>query len=566
MRFDDGVKLASERAPERFGDLNVFWRGSISGPHAQAAQVSPETEILGRAYRRFGEEFPQHIKGAFAAVVIDAARATAVLAHDELALESLFYTPYRGGLIVATHLLDIVRATGVGELDETYISDYLAHGWHFGGHTPYVHIRRLQAGEAVVLRGGDLKRVSAWTLDRVAPLRFVDARDYEAQFREIVQKAVARAMPPGNVCCELSGGLDSTTVLAVAMGLAPQRISACSFVYPRSASADERPWMEAALEKYPAPWQAFDGDALRPFSVLPDMPQGEPNQSLINAGRQNAYYAYLRARDIRTVLTGEGGDATFCGDSPAPFYLADLLRGLRFRELGSAAAAHSRESDSRRPSTYFLWRYAAIPVVAHALGRPVESSPTPSPWLNAEFARRTDIAHRSKRTWAPRTKSIDASAVLEQVIRCARLAAGFYSGDDIPAQFRHPLLDRDLVAFMFSVPWPEKTHPTCDRLLQRRALENVLPRKVLLRKNKISPEEALYAGLAEGGAWLDWLADRPRIIERGYVDATAWRSALAQARLANTVGVRYFQAAACLEAWLRLLETRDVRIPRPAVT
>ena len=73
----------------------------------------------------------------------------------------------------------------------------------------------------------------------------------------------------------------------------------------------------------------------------------------------------------------------------------------------------------------------------------------------------------------------------------------------------------------------------------------------LLRKNKISPEEALYAGLAEGGDWLDWLADRPRIAERGYVDAAAWRSALAQARLANTAGVRYFQAAASLEAWLR---------------
>jgi len=138
--------------------------------------------------------------------------------------------------------------------------------------------------------------------------------------------------------------------------------------------------------------------------------------------------------------------------------------------------------------------------------------------------------------------------VLEQVIRCARLAAAFSSGDDIPAQFRHPLLDRDLIAFMFSVPWPEKTHPTCDRLLQRRALESALPRKVLLRKNKISPEEAFYAGLAEGGDWLDWLADRPRIVERGYVDAAAWRSALAQARLANTAGVRYFQAAASLEA------------------
>ncbi len=141
--------------------------------------------------------------------------------------------------------------------------------------------------------------------------------------------------------------------------------------------------------------------------------------------------------------------------------------------------------------------------------------------------------------------------MLEQVIRCARLAAAFYSGDDIPAQFRHPLLDRDLIAFMFSVPSPEKTHPTCDRLLQRRALESALPRKVLLRKNKNSPDEALYAGLAEGRDWLDWLADRPRIVERGYVDAAAWRSALAQARLANTAGVRYFQAAAALEAWLR---------------
>lgn len=146
--------------------------------------------------------------------------------------------------------------------------------------------------------------------------------------------------------------------------------------------------------------------------------------------------------------------------------------------------------------------------------------------------------------------------MLEQVIRCARLAAAFYGGDKIPAQFRHPLLDRQLVAFMCSVPWHVKMHPTCDRLLQRRALESVLPRKILLRKNKISPEQALYAGLAQGDDWFDWLANKPRIVERGYVDATTWPSELAQARLANTTGVRYFLAAASLEAWLRLFGNR----------
>ena len=189
LRFDGGRKIASTPAPERAEGLDVFWRGYVCGPDAAPASGSfGATGILARAYRCFGEDFPRRIEGAFAAVVIDAARATAVLAHDELALESLFYAPYNDELIVATHLLDIIRATGVGELDETYISDYLAHGWHFGDRTPYSHVRRLRAGETVVWRGGGLKRVGAWTLDSVAPLRLTDERDYETLFRGAIAR------------------------------------------------------------------------------------------------------------------------------------------------------------------------------------------------------------------------------------------------------------------------------------------------------------------------------------------------------------------------------------------
>ena len=562
IRFRDGIEVSSTPAPDRVDAVDVFWRGYFDDGAANWVG-GDEAQIIADAYRKFGEDFTRHVRGVFAALVIDSGQAKAMLSHDELALEPLFYALTTDGLIVATNLFDIVRATGIGELDDEYISDYLAQAWHLGNRTPYAHVRRLSAGETVVWRAGRTKRVDAWTLSKVAPLQYNDERDYEAHLRELLRSAVTRAMGPSAVCCELSGGLDSTTIFATAMGLSPDCVTACSFVYPQSVSADEQPWMQAAIGKYPAPWNVFDGDALRPFSVLPDTPQAEPNQSLINAARQNAYYAWLRERGITVVLTGEGGDATFCG-SPEPFHLADLLRQVRLSELCGAIKELATETADRRPFAYFLWRYGFSAALAHARGRPVESEAKPSPFIETEFARRTKIVERSRKSWAPRTKSVDASAVLEQVIRCARLAAGFYSGDDIPASYRHPLLDRDLIAFMFSVPWRVKTHPCCDRLLQRRALELVLPRKVLLRKNKAGPDEALYAGLAQGTSWMNWLLDRPRIVERGYADAAAWRSGLAQAQLGSTTSARYIEAAASLEGWLRLLETIPITAPRRA--
>lgn len=388
IRFDGTLEVASTPASERCDGYEVFWRGYVSGCDAtpdMAPGSNSTTNILARAYSRFDTDFSRHVEGAFAAVVVDRAQATVILAHDEFGLEPLFYAPCDDGVIVATHLLDVISSTGIGKLDEEYIADYLAHGWHFGGHTPYAHVRRVRIGECIVWRAGNLKRVNVWTLDHVAPLIYRDARDYEVQFRELLREAIARAMPSGTVWCELSGGLDSTTVLATALAIGNNPISACSFVYPQSTTADEQPWIAAALEKYQVPWHPFDGDALRPFSALPDALQGEPNLSLINAARQSAYYKHLRMHNVSVVLTGEGGDATFCGNSPAPFYLADLLRGLRLRELSSAANALSQDSSERRAATYFLWRYAAVPALSHARRRPVESDALPSPWIEPDL-------------------------------------------------------------------------------------------------------------------------------------------------------------------------------------
>ena len=184
LRFDGGRKIASTPASERAEGLDLFWRGYVWGPDAAPASGSfGATGILARAYRCFGEDFPRRIEGAFTAVVIDSARATAVLAHDELALESLFYAPYNDELIVATHLLDIIRATGVGELDETYISDYLAHGWHFGDRTPYSHVRRLRAGETVAAAASSALAPGRSTVSRrfVSPMSAIMRRCFAEQ-------------------------------------------------------------------------------------------------------------------------------------------------------------------------------------------------------------------------------------------------------------------------------------------------------------------------------------------------------------------------------------------------
>jgi hypothetical protein len=289
---------------------------------------------------------------------------------------------------------------------------------------------------------------------------------------------------------------------------------------------------------------------------MPDGFCSEPNILLLISGRQRSYDQLLETNNINVVLTGVGGDAALVGDGPEPYYLADLLRSFHWGQLLHEIGSWSHASGQQRPPIYWLTRYAIQPLWLHMRRLPLPADSTRIPWLSEDYANRVQSMQRNGITYAPRFNTVGDSWFFQRVLLSAYSVSMRSQRARTPCAFHNPLLYRPLLTYMSSVPWQIKLHPQCDRLLQRRALEDVLPDKVVRRRSKLGPDQAFYAGLEANPGWRALLTRNSQIVQRGYADANKWRQAVEQARLGRTVGIRYLVASASLEVWLQQLERR----------
>lgn len=561
-RAEDANELPLSGEPQAVGHYRIWYTGYLANRDELAAGVRDGSGTDGRpsdaavfalAYDRWGGALARHVFGEYAVAVLDTITGTVTLAHDEFGLVPVFYSAADDALHFATSLGELVRSTGVGTLNERYIAHLLAFGATPPGITPYEHIRRLLPGEYVTWRAQTLTRHQEPLPRHVEPLLYRDAREYDEHFRDVLTAGIASSMPEGaTIWCELSGGLDSSTVLSVAAGPLGRQVSALSSVYPKSRQADEGRWIQAVLQQYPVPWHAVDGDAVPPFGELPGGFVTEPvAQLVLRPAAERRLRHLLREHGVDIVLTGEGGDSVLLGDGPEPWFFADLLRRGQVRRLWKLCQAWSSESVDQRSPTYWLLRFglrgALHPELAQARG--LHGSPD---WLSA------DVASMARPPWPPfpsvqaRTPVAD-TLYLSGILGSAELIASGGRGPATAVAFRNPLLYRPLVDFIRSVPWELKMSPERDRLIQRRALGGILPAKTIERRGKGAPGQVYYQSLAASREWQERLTTRPLIAERGYVDRQLWRAAVRDACLGRTASFRHFLAAACIEIWLQQL-------------
>jgi asparagine synthase (glutamine-hydrolysing) len=563
LKIDGPPAFASQPESPVYRSCHVLHRGFIANRAALAAESRlrgltagemDEAELLVLAYHWWGEELSRHVTGEFAVAIYDTANRRLVLAHDEIGLMPMYYSAGTNEISFASHLDDLVNETGTGELDEEYFADYFARAEHFGHRTPYAHLSRLLPGESLVCEADRSSRRRVWTLASIPPLTYKDTRDYDEHFRKLVDEAVASATPAGKrIWCELSGGLDSSTVLAFASRQGIQ-VAAVSFVYSESYTADDRNWMDFVLKRYPVPWHPIDVDSVLPFSEMPSRFPAEPLVWVANAAFDRAYMGLLDQQGVDVVLTGEGGDSVLFGDLQQPFFLADLLLRGRIALLWADARRWARASDGKRSLAYALLKYAVEPGVHHLRHETLEYRPAFIPWASPAFARRMQLSKRGRKTCVPGSGSVGNGYVLQRIMRSANLIATHTHHRHISCEFRNPLLYRPLVEFMLAIPWDHKLRPGGDRLLQRRAFADILPREIIARTDKGGSDQPWFAGLDSAPAWIQALTVQPRLVERGWVDLNQWRSAVQRARVGRTVGIGPFRASAAIELWLQHLE------------
>jgi asparagine synthase (glutamine-hydrolysing) len=517
--FDLVFEGRLDSRPDLLADLGDL--GQSHGPVSDAA-------IVAAAWRRWGPDAFGRIVGPFAVALFDHHAQAVVLARDPMGSRSLFYHRTRGGLVVASEETAVTAYPGIdARIDESVLAQLYAVRVPEDGATLFAAVREVRPAHVVTVDAQRERHDCFWQPDPEPRLRYRDDREYAAQFADVLRQAVTcRLRAVGTPVSLLSGGLDSGSIVATACrdarGDAGDRaLHALSWVFDEISDCDERPYIDALLQRTPCPAIRVVGDDAWPLSDAA-APTPSPNAPDTNPYRVLLQRAYRAARDAgaRSLLTGAFGDSLYAGAEHAA---ADLLfegrPGACAREIARAVRARGGTDPSARAQ---LRR-----CTARALGRR-GSSPRPSgdapPWL-------TDAAASRLPSWGDVPVSVASArrpgqhrlALGALTVRSwsAERASALRAGIDLRAPYR----DRRLVEFMLDLPGHQLARVGSRKHVVRVAMRDLLPAATLDRQGSTSLAPLLWRGVfdRERDTVADLLEDPdawwPRFVRRPWLDA-----------------------------------------------
>ncbi|MGH2871749.1 MAG: asparagine synthase-related protein, partial [Solirubrobacteraceae bacterium] len=262
--FAGPLAVISER-PAGFADtgganeVGIALDGSIYNSLELAGELDADpragdTELLARAYERWGERMLEKLRGGFALVAWREDGGRVLLAQDQVAIGALFVHRDANELAFASevhHLLALLPRTP--EPDSVAVVRSLALESLHDGRTMFKGVRRLGAGRALVIADGRASERRYYSPSYVEPMRG-SRLESAAMLRDAVIGAVGLRMRGiGAVGVTLSGGFDSSAIAAAAARGrdADQRLYGYSAVFPDDPRMDDRDHLDVLAEKLP---------------------------------------------------------------------------------------------------------------------------------------------------------------------------------------------------------------------------------------------------------------------------------------------------------------------------
>jgi asparagine synthase (glutamine-hydrolysing) len=274
-----------------------------------------DTEVIVHAWEEWGEGCLGRFNGMFAFALLDEGRETLFLARDRFGEKPLYYTLLNDGrLLFASELKSILCSPSVERrLDPQAIEEFLAFGYIPDPRSIYCGVHKLAPAHCLVFRRGQPVPSPRPYWD----LRFEDGaatRQEEAEeelivrLRRSVQMRMIADVPLGAF---LSGGVDSSAVVAMMAGLRPEPVSTFSIAFGASGF-DESGYAATVAQLYRTDHHVKEVDP-DSFELL-DRLANVYDEPFGDASAMPTLRVCAMARENVTVaLSGDGGDEVFAG-------------------------------------------------------------------------------------------------------------------------------------------------------------------------------------------------------------------------------------------------------------
>ncbi len=471
----------------------------------EASLSRPDSELILHAYAAWGDGCLDRLLGYFAFIIWDGAKQRVLAARDHFGNRALYYAHVGQRLVLANSLDGLMQDMGVpARLSDFHVGSFLALGsttYLDQGGTSYEAVRKIRHAECLVADRGGVKLRRYWTCPaEVEPFRYRREEEVVERFRELFARAVQDRLRSKRLCFTVSGGMDSTSVLAMTAHVIRQRghgpeLTALSQDHRRINPTREAELAGRLCRQYDIPLVLMNMDEV-PW-LTPDYSPVTLMQYPI--GKQQEEFVSRASRLAPVVMTGASGDMHRTGYLREALLAQGVLSALRgYRTV--------MDRYGLRPDTHFgIYRLRD-----QLLGRKGQFERHFPQWLQPEIAKRYDLHAAFIKYQLPQEDSDALSNWLHPEIHywCSRKDnATVFHGNaaDVPGEWLDPLGDRRLVEFYLALPLlPWFAH----KFLLREAMNGMLPDQIRLRRrDQVVSHHAPF--LREpGNEWIDrWTSD-----------------------------------------------------------
>jgi asparagine synthase (glutamine-hydrolysing) len=534
-------------------------------------KTQTDTEVIVHLYEEYGPDCLQKLRGMFAFAIWDGNTKTLLLARDRVGIKPLYYCLNDSSLIFASEIKAILADPSISrKIVPELIDRFLTFMYVPGEETLLDGISKLAPGHYLLVNNGKVVIRQYWDLHFGEPSERAGLQDAEGDLLSLLAETVKLHMiadvPVGVL---LSGGVDSTGVLSLAVNATDKKISTFTVGFSGDEVADERPYARLASEKFGTQHYDMTISAEDFATLLPryiwhmEEPICEPPAIALY------YVSKLARKHVTVLLSGEGGDEAFAGYSN----YRNLVWLERLKAGGSSLNGAFAKGLSLTDSVFHSHRFSKY---GHLMR---ERFPD-------YYYSRTSNPHRFTGNRLGETYSadflevIDRERSLEPVRRLQDHVRGkntldamlyidtkTWLPDDLlikadkmtmanSIELRVPLLDHRVLEFAASLPPSLKLNGRNTKYILKKALTKNIPSEIRKRKKTgfPVPYESWLRNDLKDLVW-DVLMDG-KTINRGYFRKDAIESLLR----ANSNGTNYSKeifSLLSLELWQRTFLERE---------
>lgn len=489
------------------GSVVVVFNGEIYNyqsliPELQALghvfHTKSDTECIVHAWEAWGEDCVQRFRGMFAFALWDRNKQTFFMARDRLGVKPMYYALLDDGqLLFGSELKSLLAHGGMRrDMDPVAIEQYFALGYVAEPLSIFKQARKLAPGHSLCIKRGE-----SWP----EPKEFWDVRfsldaktdvasacvELQERLKESVRLRMIAEVPLGAF---LSGGVDSSAVVATMAGISKEPVNTCSIAFDDPAF-NEAEFAQTVADRYQTRHhvemvQSDDFDLIDTLARLYDEPYAD--SSAIPTYR----VCQLARKHVTVALSGDGGDESFGGYRRYRMHLMEermrsalpgALRRPLFGLLGKVYPKADWAPRVFRAKTTFEGM-ARTPVEAYFHSVSILRGPMREQLFSAKM--KSELggynAQEVFERHAARAGTDDGLALIQYLDIKTYLVGDINTKVDRASmahslEVREPLMDHELVEWLATLPSDLKIKGQEGKYLLKKAMEPMLSDDILYR-------------------------------------------------------------------------------------